>query len=67
MDITLLSPKVWTHAVDTFGSEERAEQWMHIPLSELNGRTPEDALASDPQAADEIDAILGRIDYGVYS
>ena len=67
MDVATVAPKVWAHALDTFGSEERAARWMHVPLSELQGDTPEAALSANPPRADEVEAILGRIDYGVYS
>jgi putative toxin-antitoxin system antitoxin component (TIGR02293 family) len=58
----------WQHALDTFGTEERALRWMRMPLSELGGRTPEEVLAGEtPDAAAAVDAILTRIDYGVYA
>jgi putative toxin-antitoxin system antitoxin component (TIGR02293 family) len=60
-----IAPEVWRHAVDTFSSEERALRWMRQPLSELGERTPEEVLLEDGQA-EAVDAILTRIDYGVY-
>ncbi len=59
------SPEIWRHALDTFGSEERALRWMRQPLAELEGRTPEDVLLEDGRS-DGVEAILARIDYGVY-
>jgi putative toxin-antitoxin system antitoxin component (TIGR02293 family) len=59
------SPRVWEHAVETLGSEERAEMWMETRLAELGNRTPEEVLSQDPESK-EVDAILGRIDYGVF-
>jgi uncharacterized protein (DUF2384 family) len=38
---------------------------MHQPLAELGERTPEHVLLEEPQC-DAVDAILARIDYGVY-
>ena len=60
------APATLAHAVDTFGTEERAFRWMSMPLSELGERTPEEILMDDPQNP-EVEAILTRIDYGVYS
>jgi uncharacterized protein (DUF2384 family) len=39
---------------------------MGQPLAELGERTPEDVLLEDPQS-DAVEAILSRIDYGVYA
>src|SRR6266511_2239212 len=50
------APGIWAHAVDTFGTPERALRWMRMHLAELHYRTPEEVLASDPQSA-EVDAI----------
>jgi putative toxin-antitoxin system antitoxin component (TIGR02293 family) len=64
--LATIAPKIWRHAVDTFGTEERAFRWMGQPLAELGERTPEDVLLEDPQS-DAVEAILSRIDYGVYA
>jgi putative toxin-antitoxin system antitoxin component (TIGR02293 family) len=63
--IATIAPETWRHAVDTFGSEERALRWMHQPLAELGERTPEHVLLEESQV-DAVEAILARIDYGVY-
>ena len=60
-----IAPETWRHAVDTFGNEERALLWMRQPLAELGERTPEDELLED-RHGDAVEAILARIDYGVY-
>ena len=39
---------------------------MATRLSELNERTPEEVLTADP-ASDEVDAVLDRIEFGVFS
>jgi uncharacterized protein (DUF2384 family) len=39
---------------------------MRVSLSELGNRTPEEILMDDPENS-EVEAILTRIDYGVYS
>jgi uncharacterized protein (DUF2384 family) len=60
-----IAPDIWTHAVETFGSESRALRWMRQNLAELDGRTPEDVLLEDHHSA-SVETILTRIDYGVY-
>jgi hypothetical protein len=64
-EIACKAPAAWAHAVDTFGTEERAFRGMRIPLSELRNRTPEEILMNDPENS-EVEAILTRIDYGVF-
>ena len=63
--IATIAPEVWRHAVDTFGTEERALRWMRQALAELGERTPEHVLLDYPRS-DAVEAILARIDYGVY-
>ena len=63
--LATIAPEIWHHAVDTFGTEERALRWMRQPLAELGERTPEHALLED-RRNDAVEAILARIDYGVY-
>lgn len=63
--IATSAPETWRHAVDTFGTEERALRWMHQPLAELGERAPEHVLLEESQV-DVVEAILTRIDYGVY-
>jgi len=66
MDVTAIRPEVWAHAVQVFGTEQKAWRWMTTPLSELDDQTPEQVLAADP-SSDEVDAVLDRIEYGVFS
>jgi uncharacterized protein (DUF2384 family) len=63
--LAAIAPEIWRHAVDTFGTEERAWRWMRQSLAELSYRTPEQILLEDPHNG-EVEAILTRIDYGVY-
>jgi uncharacterized protein (DUF2384 family) len=48
-----------------FGSERKAARWLRTRLSELNDRTPEEALDADANT-EAVDAILDRIEYGVF-
>ena len=63
--LAMIAPNIWLHAVDVFSTEERALRWMRQPLAELGERTPEDMLLENGQS-EAVEAILGRIDYGVY-
>ena len=54
---------VKAHAVDTFGSAERAEHWMNRPNPLFHRETPLQVIQSDPSS---VEAELVRIDYGVY-
>ena len=64
MNVATVSPAVWQHALDLFGSEEKAARWMATRLSELQERTPEEVIHENPDA---VEAVLDRIEYGVFS
>lgn len=51
------------HALDTFGTVEKAEHWLNRPNPVLGGKTPRQVLQADPSW---VEAELVRIDYGVY-
>jgi putative toxin-antitoxin system antitoxin component (TIGR02293 family) len=63
--LATIAPEIWRHALDTFGTEERVQRWMQQPLAELGNRTAEQVLRNDPHSK-EVEAVLTRIDYGVY-
>jgi len=65
-DRTVRLAQVYTAAVDTLGSEEKAAQWLKTPNRALRGGRPLDQLDTDPGVR-EVEDILGRIAYGVYS
>ncbi len=54
------------HAVSVFGDLDRARQWLKFPQRGLGGAVPLD-YASSEVGAREVENLLGRIDYGVYS
>jgi hypothetical protein len=54
---------VLAHAFETFGSREKANHWLRRPNRVFQGRTPLEAVASDPEA---VEIELTRIDDGVY-
>ena len=62
------SEAIWQRAVEVFGSEELARKWMQTPLPILGQSTPEQYSSSGDAAKQrEVLAILGRIDYGMFS
>ena len=54
------------HAANVFGNEERGRTWLKFPQYGLGGAVPLD-YAKTEIGAREVDNLLGRIDYGVYS
>ena len=65
-DRTVRLAQVYAHAIDTLGSEEKATQWLKTPNRTLRGTRPLDQLDTDPGVR-EVEDVLGRIAYGVYS
>jgi putative toxin-antitoxin system antitoxin component (TIGR02293 family) len=54
------------HATNVFGDIEKARAWLKFPQRGLGGAVPLD-YAETEVGAREVDNLLGRIDYGVYS
>src|SRR5437773_4264792 len=54
------------HATDVFGDIDKARAWLKFPQRGLGGAVPLD-YAETEIGAREVDNLLGRIDYGVYS
>ena len=54
------------HATSVFGDIEKARAWLKHPQYGLGGALPLD-YAETEIGAREVDNLLGRIDYGVYS
>jgi putative toxin-antitoxin system antitoxin component (TIGR02293 family) len=52
-------------AVDVFGSEKAAKQWMREPAIGLNQAIPA-RLVSTAEGAKLVDTYLDQIEYGVY-
>ena len=63
------SPEIiHARAVEVFGNEELADQWMRTPLPVLDQHTPEqDARSKSVEKQRRVLVIRGRIDYGVFS
>jgi putative toxin-antitoxin system antitoxin component (TIGR02293 family) len=54
------------HATNVFGDIDKARAWLKFPQRGLGGAVPLD-YAETEVGAREVDNLLGRIDYGVYS
>ncbi|ERR1017187_3998152 len=65
-DRTVRLAQVYATAVETLGDEDKAAQWLKTPNRALRGGRPLDQLDTDPGVR-EVEDVLGRIAYGVYS
>jgi len=65
-DRTVRLAQVFATTAETLGSEEKAAQWLKTPNRALRGGVPLDQLDTDPGVR-EVEDVLGRISYGVYS
>jgi putative toxin-antitoxin system antitoxin component (TIGR02293 family) len=65
-DRTVRLARVFANAAETLGSEGKASLWLKTPNRALRGERPLDQLDTDPGVR-EVEDILGRISYGVYS
>jgi putative toxin-antitoxin system antitoxin component (TIGR02293 family) len=54
------------HATNVFGDIERARAWLKFPQRGLGGAIPLD-YAETEVGAREVDDLLGRIEYSVYT
>ena len=65
-DKVLRYARLLEHATDVFGDVDKARAWLKHPQYGLGGAVPLD-YAETEIGAREVDNLLGRIDYGVYS
>ena len=65
-DKVLRFARLLGQAVQLFGGIEEARQWLKSPQRGLGGAVPLD-YAQTETGAREVENLLGRIDYGVYS
>ena len=65
-DRVLRFARLTGRAVSVFGGIEAARQWLNSPQFGLGGAVPLDYAATEPGAR-EVENLLGRIEYGVYS
>jgi putative toxin-antitoxin system antitoxin component (TIGR02293 family) len=65
-DKTIRFARLFGKAVETFDAEEAARRWLSSPQVGLGGAIPLD-YAETETGAREVENLLGRIEYGVYS
>jgi putative toxin-antitoxin system antitoxin component (TIGR02293 family) len=65
-DKILRFARLLDHATNVFGDIEKARAWLKFPQYGLGGAVPLD-YAKTEIGAREVDNLLGRIDYDVYS
>lgn len=65
-DRTMRLARVYATAVEMIGNKEKAVEWLRTPNRALAGERPLDQLDTD-LGAREVEDVLGRIAYGVYS
>lgn len=58
--------RIMAFALQVFGDAEKAEGWLRDPNRAMNNAAPIDLLASE-SGAYEVETILGRIQYGMFS
>ncbi len=58
--------RLFDRAADVLETPERARKWMQMPLPALGGKTPLEYADTEPGAR-EVENVLGRIAYGVFS
>ncbi len=65
-DRTVRLARVYANAVEMIGEEDKAVRWLQTPNRALGGERPIDQVDTDVGAR-EVEDILSRIAYGVYS
>ena len=65
-DRTVRLARVYATAVEMIGNREKAVEWLRTSNRALAGERPLDQLDTD-LGAREVEDVLGRIAYGVYS
>jgi putative toxin-antitoxin system antitoxin component (TIGR02293 family) len=65
-DRTVRLAQVFANASETLGSGDKAAAWLKTPNRALRGGRPLDQVDTDPGVR-EVEDLLGRIAYGVYS
>ncbi len=58
--------RILAHAEAVLGSSTNATQWLHRPNRALNGAIPLGLLDTDI-GANQVDDVLGRLEYGIFS
>ena len=54
----------WAEAVDVWGDEDTAQEFLRRPHAMLNDRRPIDVVLESDEGARSVEEILGRLKYG---
>ena len=65
-DRTMRLARVVSQAVSTLGTLEKASHWLQAPNRALEGEMPLELMDTDAGVR-EVETVLGRIEYGLYS
>ena len=65
-DRTMRVARVFASAKETLGTAEKASRWLQKSNLALGGHVPLDLLDTDAGVR-EVETILNRIEYGIYS
>lgn len=57
---------LFDRTVEVLGGEEQARAWLKSPQRALGGRTPLEYADTEPGAR-EVEDLLGRLEYGVFT
>lgn len=58
--------RLYNLAKDFFVTHDNTRQWLNASIPALGGRTPLDMARTEPGAR-EVEQLIGRIKYGIYS
>jgi uncharacterized protein (DUF2384 family) len=59
---------VWNRALEVFGDQVKAQDWMNKTRDIFGGRSPRELVSTgDPAEQRRVLEVLLRIDYGVFS
>ncbi|MDH5527306.1 MAG: DUF2384 domain-containing protein [Nitrospirota bacterium] len=58
--------RIMAHARETFGDIDKASRWLRRANRQLSGKSPLEVLVTD-WGAEQVDAILGRLEHGVFA
>jgi putative toxin-antitoxin system antitoxin component (TIGR02293 family) len=65
-DVVIRTARTLAKAIDVLGDREKAVHWLTTPNRALGGEVPM-SLLDTSAGAHEVETVLGRIEYGVYS
>ncbi len=65
-DLVLRIARLFDYANDVFGSPEKTHAWFRKPNRALDGNTPVELLHTE-YGSRLVEAVLGRIEHGIYS